>query len=536
MLWVILMGALSVVEAQEIRISSPFAVSKTRNEAVTRPRVDFNHDTCALVIVNLDFEEVDFEGDIKLMQYRDGEWWIYLSPGANWLTILSEYHTPLRVDFAPVRPATTYTLGLRAAVTMQTIEVVDPCQADITMVDARRFSRMDASGRTCALVRIGFVQPNVEFSGAVDKEYRRGEWWVWFPVDATTTTIDAPGYEPLTITFEPLRTAVTYVMTLKKGKEETKIVGGQKPKAEANPKRKTEPRVEPKPKQEPTPEPTPESIPEPTPESVVVQEVPPVTAPAVTVDTFEKRGKVHDRAKGGLTVKVGGAFPMGDFSKAEADYYTYAYTYTGTFSWGLLDTCTDGGAGMGFNLGVEYAIPVSIVSGLSVVLSLDGFYNGLNKGLNDFYSDYEEDMSRYGDASVTLPSYLNFPVMVGAKYELPLTNGIDLYAAAAVGANLRIITPQKLKLIFNDASGESSYTWTYEPTISLAFRLTAGVTFAEKYVFELGYYSLGAGKVNVVNEFGWVSSDHVNDYHNKSEITLGSIAPVLFTACVGIKF
>ena len=300
MLWVILMGALSVVEAQEIRISSPFAVSKTRNEAVTRPRVDFNHDTCALVIVNLDFEEVDFEGDIKLMQYRDGEWWIYLSPGANWLTILSEYHTPLRVDFAPVRPATTYTLGLRAAVTMQTIEVVDPCQADITMVDARRFSRMDASGRTCALVRIGFVQPNVEFSGAVDKEYRRGEWWVWFPVDATTTTIDAPGYEPLTITFEPLQTAVTYVMTLKKGKEETKIVGGQKPKAEAKTKRKTEPKPEPKsePKQEPTPEPepipeptpepTPELVPEPTPESVVVQEVPPAVAPAVTEPVQEK--------------------------------------------------------------------------------------------------------------------------------------------------------------------------------------------------------------------------------------------------------
>ena len=216
-LWVVLMGGFSIAEAQEIIVSSPFAASKTRNEAVTRPRVDFNHDTCALVIINLDFEDVDFEGDIKLMQYRDGEWWVYLSPGANWLTILSEMHTPLRVEFAPVRAATTYTLGLRAPVTLQTIEVADPCRAEITMVDARRFSRNDASGRTCALIRIGFVQPNVEFSGAVDKEYRRGEWWVWFPVGTTSTTVDVVGFEPLTITFEPLQTAVTYLMTLRKG-------------------------------------------------------------------------------------------------------------------------------------------------------------------------------------------------------------------------------------------------------------------------------------------------------------------------------
>lgn len=266
MLWLVLLGAFSVAEAQEIVISSPITASKTRNEAVTRPRIDFNHDTCALVIVNLDFEEVDFEGDIKLIQYRDGEWWIYLSPGANWLTILSNYHTPLRVDFAPVRPATTYTLGLRAAVTLKKIVIADSCRAEITMVDARRFSRIDASGRTCALLRIGFVQPAADFSGAVDKEYRRGEWWVWFPVGTTETTVSVAEYEPLTIRFEPLMTAVTYVMTLKNGGEETKVIGGQKPETEAQPKKKAEPK--PKSKAEPTPKPKvePEPTPEPTPE------------------------------------------------------------------------------------------------------------------------------------------------------------------------------------------------------------------------------------------------------------------------------
>jgi hypothetical protein len=109
-------------EAQNLLVSSPFTESKVRNEAVTRPRVDFNHDTCALVIVTLDFEDVDFEGDIKLIQLRDDEWWIYLSPGANWLTVLSEKHLPLRIEFAPVRPATTYTLGLKAPVVLKSEE------------------------------------------------------------------------------------------------------------------------------------------------------------------------------------------------------------------------------------------------------------------------------------------------------------------------------------------------------------------------------------------------------------------------------
>ena len=230
-LWGVLSTVLSFSMAQEIEISAPFSMSKTRNEAVSHPHIDYNHDTCALVIVSLGFKEVDFEGDINYKQYVGNEWWLYLSPGANWLTVLSDYHTPLRVDFEPVRVATTYTIGLRSAVKEQTIVVTDSCRADITMVDARRYSRTDASGRLCALLRIGFVQPNVEFSGAVDQEYHRGEWWVWLPVGTTETTVSGMGLNPLIIRFAPLQTAVTYTMTLtveQPKQTEIVIVGSEK--------------------------------------------------------------------------------------------------------------------------------------------------------------------------------------------------------------------------------------------------------------------------------------------------------------------
>lgn len=240
-------------------------------------------------------------------------------------------------------------------------------------------------------------------------------------------------------------------------------------------------------------------------------------------------------AQGGLTFKLGGAFPMGDFADAKADFDN------NTLRWGLDSKHDDGGAGLGFNLGIEYAAPVSSVNGLSVVLSLDGFYNGLNEELNDYFTDLKDYLDDNVDEwSLTTPSYLNFPAMVGAKYEMPLTSGINFYGAAAVGANLRIITPFKVSYevpYTGTVTAERTTTSKYDAAVSFAFRLAAGVTFAEKYVFELGYYSLGAGKVKG-KEFTDIeySSSNYTDVHNDDKFTLKSVAPTFFTARVGIKF
>ena len=133
-------------------------------------------------------------------------------------------------------------------------------------------------------------------------------------------------------------------------------------------------------------------------------------------------------AQGTFTLKLGGGFPMGDFADAKANFNNM------DLRWGLMDKHTDGGAGLGFNAGFEYNIPVSSINGLGVVISLDVFYNGLNEDLNDFLTDYKEYLDDNAKSwSLSAPSYLNFPVMVGAKYDLPLTSGINLYAAGAAG-------------------------------------------------------------------------------------------------------
>lgn len=247
-------------------------------------------------------------------------------------------------------------------------------------------------------------------------------------------------------------------------------------------------------------------------------------------------------AQGTFTLKLGGGFPMGDFADAKADYNNGF----NNLRWGLWSKHTDGGAGLGFNLGFEYNMPVSSVNGLGVVISVDAFYNGLNEDLNDFFADFKEDLDNgYDSWSLTTPNYINIPVMVGAKYDLPLTSGINLYGAAAVGANIRIITPFNVTYEQEgyyqgyaiSGTVEESTNIEFDPAVSFAFRLAAGVTFAEKYSIELGYYNLGAGKVkDEIKYTAEFSNNNYTDQSDKQKETLKSITPTLLTLRLGISF
>lgn len=80
-------------------------------------------------------------------------------------------------------------------------------------------------------------------------------------------------------------------------------------------------------------------------------------------------------------------------------------------------------------------------------------------------------------------------------------------------------------------------TIKFDPAVSFAFRLAAGVTFAEKYSVELGYYSLGAGKVKGEEKYSVEYSDsYYTDDSDKDKFSLKSINPTLFTLRLGIKF
>ena len=84
--------------------------------------------------------------------------------------------------------------------------------------------------------------------------------------------------------------------------------------------------------------------------------------------------------------------------------------------------CDDGGAGIGFNLGLKWYFNVG-VEGLGVMLSLDGFYNGPNSDLKTAYRNQEGYVGgQYFGSGLeynSTPKYINAPLMLGLNVSSP---------------------------------------------------------------------------------------------------------------------
>ena len=241
-------------------------------------------------------------------------------------------------------------------------------------------------------------------------------------------------------------------------------------------------------------------------------------------------------AQTSFTFKVGGAFPIGDYGDVRADYKN------GILRWGLMDKDERGGAATGFNLGVEWRHEIASVKGLGIVISLDGFYNGLNEDLRDFFDDaIKEAEDDNDDMTITEPAYLNFPVMAGINYMYEVTSGMKVFGTAAIGANMRFITPLKVEnssSYYSSSAGttiKSEYTNTikYKSATTFGFRLAAGLLFNDKFSVEFGYYNLGAGKVKAEAEYESINSYYGNDSGSEKQ-TFKSITPSIFSVRLGI--
>lgn len=209
----------TVAAAQGLEVTAPLSLT-SRQEAVQYERYDYNLNRCAVVVVYLDDDNVDFQGDVRSTQYRgNGEWWVWMIQGANWMSVTVPNYTPLRMEFNPLASGKTYEVRIRPAAPKLLLTVAEPFHADISMTDASKYSRLDSKGRTCALVRIGMVLPEAQFTGAVHSKYLNSEWMVWLSPGTTSLTISAQGYQPLTVQFEPVQAAVTYLMTVHKAGE-----------------------------------------------------------------------------------------------------------------------------------------------------------------------------------------------------------------------------------------------------------------------------------------------------------------------------
>ncbi|MBQ8703497.1 MAG: hypothetical protein IJ524_03870 [Bacteroidales bacterium] len=227
-----------------------------------------------------------------------------------------------------------------------------------------------------------------------------------------------------------------------------------------------------------------------------------------------------------MSIKLGGAFPMGDFGEARVS--------GGDIDrWVLMDNSDKGGAGLGFSLGLENRWAVSSVDGLGVTLSLDAIYNGLNDDLNDFFEDFQDELDdEFSESSLATPKFINVPLMLGVNYSYGLTDNLSAFAGAGAGANLRLITP--LTMEGSGRSYEYKESVKYDAAVSFAFRVGAGITIKNKYSLSLDYYALGSSKVKgELEEYEYEGGYTDRDTEN---IKAGKIAPTLLLLRLGIMF
>lgn len=219
-------------------------------------------------------------------------------------------------------------------------------------------------------------------------------------------------------------------------------------------------------------------------------------------------------------MSLGASFPMSEF----ADGTTFTNTALGS-------NYDDGGAGIGFNLGLKWYFGVG-VKGLNVMLSADGFYNGPNGDMKDYYKKTKNDMESLCDnVSVSSPKYINVPAMLGMNYIYYINDQFGIFAEAGVGGNMRFITDYNVKGASKVLGLKNTATYDYETAFSLAWQAGIGIEVSKNLVISCGVYDMG--KAPVKGEF---SSMVEGVEAPTTSFEYGEAHPFMLVGRIGFKF
>lgn len=243
-------------------------------------------------------------------------------------------------------------------------------------------------------------------------------------------------------------------------------------------------------------------------------------------------GQAMSQTRG--VVFLGAGLPMGDFGKFDNMNDLALYSEN--------ESLTYGGAGLGFNAGLKWYYGVG-AKGLSVLLSLDGFYNGPCSDLKTAYRSQESEAT-FGGASVSLkysstPKYINVPLMLGLNYILRLNAQFGIYAEAGLGGNLRFITAmESVAKGTIPVLGEAQITTTqkYDHAFGFAWQVGAGFEVARNLVIGVSYYDLGSA---IAKGDQTIKRKALNDNVSNTDDNyreLGTVHPAILALRLGFAF
>lgn len=220
------------------------------------------------------------------------------------------------------------------------------------------------------------------------------------------------------------------------------------------------------------------------------------------------------------TMFLGASFPMEDFGNG----ISFAETALGSLD-------KDGGAGIGFNTGLKWDFGVG-VPGLSVLLSVDGLYNGPSADMKDYYKSLQQEWETWCDnVTVTSPKYINVPAMLGLKYCFYLNPQFGIYAEGGAGGNLRFITDYTQKGSSKIMKLKNNAEYDFESALSFAWQAGLGIEVSKKLVISCSLYDLGSADVK-----GELSSVTEGIEMPTKSFEHGTLHPVMVLGRIGFRF
>ena len=215
------------------------------------------------------------------------------------------------------------------------------------------------------------------------------------------------------------------------------------------------------------------------------------------------------------------AVPMGDFGDGD--------DITNTALGGVASK--DGGAGVGFNVGAKWNFGVG-VPGLSVMLSLDGFYNGPSSDMKDYYNEVRSTWeTTHNNVTVRSPKYFNVPAMLGVNYCYYFNPQFGVYAEAGLGANMRFITNYTQKGSLKVVNQKDSSSYDYSSAVSFAYQFGLGIEVSKSLVIGASFYDLGSADVK-----GDLSTVVLGENMPTQTFEFATLHPMMFLGRIGFKF
>lgn len=222
---------------------------------------------------------------------------------------------------------------------------------------------------------------------------------------------------------------------------------------------------------------------------------------------------IQANAQTHFSIHLGAGFPQGDFG-----------TYKNPERVVIETNGKHGGATIGFNIGMKAKIDIPSIEGLGIIATGDFFLNGIT-------NDIEDDMDK--DYAVTLPKYINIPLMVGANYTYPIADNIGLFGEAAIGINFRKITDLTLE---GEDDVEEVDEISFDNATSLAFQVGAGFIFNEKFSVGIHYYSLGTSKVKGDVDYSYIDPYYGEEHSGSGSIKGGKLSTSILALRIGFHF